>query len=223
METEITPILPDPRIHKRYYIEETLVRHAITVIADLALYGLSNRQVSGVEHLPERGPVVLAANHMTNFDVFPMQLALPRPIYFMGKAELFQNPLLDAFLRQMGGFPVYRRAHDAWAFEYAARVLKRGQLLGIFPEGTRSKGKGLGAAKTGAARLAIEADAPIVPLAINGTQQMFARFPHRTVISIQVGKPIYPQRDDSAQLLAEQVMRSIASMLPTDLRGAYAI
>jgi 1-acyl-sn-glycerol-3-phosphate acyltransferase len=179
-------------------------------------------RVSGVEHLPETGPVVLAANHQTNFDVFPMQFALPRPIFFMAKAELHRNPILDAMLRQLGSFPVERGARDEWALLHARKVLAHGQVLGIFPEGTRSKDMGLRPAKTGAARLAVAAGCPVIPMAVLGTQRMFSGFPKRTTISITVGEAIIPLRGETALALTDRLMFALAGMLPPELRGVYA-
>lgn len=178
-------------------------------------------QARDVNRLPASGPVILAANHLTNLDVFPIQFALPRPIYYMGKEELFRNPLMDSLLRQLGGFPVYRGAQDTWAIQHAERVLAHGQVLGIFPEGTRSKGHGLRPAKTGVARLAQAANCPIVPVAIHGTQYMFKYFPRRAQVRIALGKPIYPEPDETHLGLTERVMFSLADLLPPEARGAY--
>lgn len=179
-------------------------------------------EASGVEHLPKTGPAVLAANHLTNFDVFPMQFILPRPIFFMAKAELHDNPLLDAVLRQLGSFPVNRGVRDEWAFTHARQVLEHGQVLGIFPEGKRSAGAGLRPAKTGAARLAMDAGCPIVPLSISGTQVMFHRFPRRTHIRIRLGEPLIPTDDDTALSLTDRLMFALADLLPPGMRGVYS-
>jgi 1-acyl-sn-glycerol-3-phosphate acyltransferase len=105
-ESDMT--LVDPRDKKTYYLQETFTRRILTTVIKFVFSGMGIIKVSGLENLPSSGPVILAANHMTNFDVFPMQFAINRSIYYMGKAELFQNPLLDALLRRLGGFPVYR-------------------------------------------------------------------------------------------------------------------
>jgi 1-acyl-sn-glycerol-3-phosphate acyltransferase len=178
-------------------------------------------QARGIEKLPVDGAVILAANHLTNFDVFPLQFALPRPIFYMGKEELFRNPVMDVLLRQLGGFPVYRGAQDAWAIRHAERVLENGQVLGIFPEGTRNNGAGLRPAKTGIARLAQAAGCPIVPAAIHGTQYIFRRFPHRTIVRISLGDAIYPEPNETHLNLTERVMFSLAEMLPPEARGVY--
>jgi len=178
--------------------------------------------VRGLEHLPLDGAVVLVANHVTNFDVFPMQISLPRPIFYMGKAELFKVGIVDAVFRRMGAFPVYRGEKDQWAMRHAARVLEHGQVLGMFPEGTRSKGKGLGVAKTGAARLAIDANCPIVPMALVGSDRFFSQLPRPNTVTVSLLPPILPTPDDTPLSLTDRVMFSLASALPVDMRGVYS-
>jgi 1-acyl-sn-glycerol-3-phosphate acyltransferase len=212
----------DPRHGKVYYLHVTTTRRILTHLLRSFFSVFGRIEATGGENLPLEGPVVLASNHLTNFDVFPMQFALPRPIYFMGKAELFKNPLLDSILRRLGGFPVFRGGRDEWAMNYALQVLKRDQILGIFPEGSRSKGKGLRPAKTGAARLALEAQCPIVPIAIDGPQHLFKTFPRRVPIRIKIGKPILPEPFQSPLDLTDRIMFSLAEMLPAEMRGVYA-
>src|SRR5512139_1907189 len=163
----------DLRDRKRFYFHATpLRRFAVFMIGSLFRL-VMKMEVTGLEHFPLDGPVIVASNHVTNFDVIPMQLSLPRPIFYMGKAELFKYPLVEAVFRNVGAFPVYRGEKDQWAIRHAAKILAHGETLGMFPEGTRSKGHGLGVAKTGSARLAIEAGCPIVPMAIIGSDKFF--------------------------------------------------
>jgi 1-acyl-sn-glycerol-3-phosphate acyltransferase len=166
--------------------------------------------------------VVLAANHVTNFDVFPMQLSIPRPIFFMAKSGLFKFPIFEAALRDLGAFPVYRGEKDEWALRHAARVLENKQTLGMFPEGTRSKGKGLGIAKTGSARLALDANCPIVPMVVIGTDKFFKRFPRRARVTIKLLPPILPKPGETPLSLMDRVMFSLAKELPVEMRGVYA-
>jgi 1-acyl-sn-glycerol-3-phosphate acyltransferase len=177
--------------------------------------------VQGEENLPRDGACIVAANHLTTLDVFPLQLALQRPIFFMGKAELFTNPLLAWLMRQLGGFPVQRGASDQWAMDHARRVLEAGLALGMFPEGTRSGGTGLKVAKTGAARLSIEKHAPIVPVGIDGSQEIFRGFPRRRQVRVTVSAPIFPRSDDDPLSLIERAMFALAASLPPELRGVY--
>lgn len=212
----------DPRDQKKFVFHATIVRHLTIAFLKIIVPLLMKRQISGTENLPSEGPVVLAANHLTNYDVFPIQLCLPRPLFFMAKAELHKNPLLDAYLRQLGAFPVNRGSGDEWALNHAREVLDHNQVLAIFPEGTRSKGKGLRPAKTGAARFALYAHCPIIPVTITGTEQMLKQFPKRTAITIQIGEPIYPEKGENALALTDRLMFTMAEMLPSKLRGVYA-
>ncbi|MGB8984976.1 MAG: lysophospholipid acyltransferase family protein [Anaerolineales bacterium] len=212
----------DPRDKKKFYFADTPQRRAM-IAALRSLFGIVMRlEVDGLENFPRQGPVILAANHVTNFDVFPIQFAVPRPIFFMGKAELFRNPLLDVFLRNLSGFPVNRGEKDQWAMRHAARVLKRGLTLGMFPEGTRSQGKGLAVAKTGAARLAIEAECPIVLAAITGSDRFFKGFPHRARVQVRLLPPLTPRLGENPLALTDRLMFTLARALPQDMRGVYA-
>jgi 1-acyl-sn-glycerol-3-phosphate acyltransferase len=212
----------DPRDRKTYYLENTTTRQVLTATTRAVFALMADLQVSGAENLPQTGPVVLASNHLTNFDVFPMQYVLPRLIFFMGKAELFNNPVLDPLLRRLGGFPVNRGVRDDWALQQAALILEKGLVLGIFPEGKRSKGRGLGPAKTGAARLAMEARCPVVPMGVEGTELIAKRFPRRSKVKIRVGPPLFPEPNENFQAFTTRIMYSVAELLPPDLRGVYA-
>jgi 1-acyl-sn-glycerol-3-phosphate acyltransferase len=183
---------------------------------------ISISKVEGIEHLPLEGPIIVAANHLTIYDPWPLQIALPRLLFFMGKAELFKNPISDWAFRQLGGFPVYRGARDEWAIRHSRRILDEGHALGLFPEGTRTRGKGLRTAKTGVARLAQAAECPICPVAIHGPQYMFRHFPRRTRVNITMGAPIIPQSNETVLNLMDRVMFAIAAMLPPEARGVYA-
>ena len=214
-------IQQDPRNQKKYALHVTLVRKLTILLIRIFLPLFMKREIIGVENLPTAGPVVLASNHLTNFDVFPIQLCLPRPLFFMAKAELHKNKILDIWLRQLGAFPVQRGKRDDWALAYARKVLDHKQVLAIFPEGTRSKGRGLRPAKTGAARFALYAGCPIIPVAVIGTEEIFNHFPHRTQVSIQIGEPIFPEEGESALALTDRLMFTLAEMLPPELRGVY--
>lgn len=223
-ELETTLSVDDPRLRKAYYTQMTSFRRVATPLVLGAFELFANIQIFGANKMPASGPVVLAANHLTNFDVLPLQMAaMPRPIFYMGKEELFRNPVSDWALRQMGGFPVYRGAGDDWAMAHAEKVLAQGQVLGIFPEGKRSHGKGLASAKTGAARLALQAGCPIVPVGVEGTQRMFRSYTKRTPVEIRVGDPIYARPGESPLSLTDRVMFAMAELLPPEMRGVYAV
>jgi 1-acyl-sn-glycerol-3-phosphate acyltransferase len=212
----------DPRDRKKFYFADTPQRRVMVSIVRFLFHFMMKMEVAGADNFPPEGPVILAANHVTNFDVFPMQFALPRPIFFMGKAELFRNPLLDVLLRNLSGFPVNRGEKDQWAMRHAAKVLKHGQALGMFPEGTRSQGKGLAVAKTGVARLAIEASCPIVLVAVTGSDKFFKRFPRRARVRIEFLPPLLPKPEENPLALTDRMMFTLAQALPEEMRGVYA-
>jgi len=215
------PEIKDERDQKTFYFHVTFIRRVITFILTVIFSLISKIQIETIENLPSDGPVVLAANHLTNYDVFPLQISLPRPIFYMGKSELYQNRLLDWLLRKLGTFPVYRGEKDVWAIRHAEKLLENGHIVGIFPEGSRNKGRGLKPAKTGAARLSQAMKCPIVPVGIHGTQYMLRNFPKRTIVIIKVGEPIYPEAKETHLNLTDRMMFSLAELLPPESQGVY--
>jgi len=212
----------DPRDRKPFVFHETPFRRFVRWGADLLFRLIMKLEVRGLEHVPPDGALILASNHVTNWDVVPLQLSLPRVIFFMGKAELFKFSLVDVAFRNCGAFPVNRGEKDAWAMRHALQVLEHEQTLGMFPEGHRSKGRGLGSAKTGTARLAIEANCPILPMAITGSDRFFKSFPHRTHITVTFLPLLYPKPDETAQELTDRLMLVIVSALPGEMQGVYS-
>ena len=211
----------DPRDRKEFAFHATLFRKFLVAVLRQAFRLVMKLEVYGLEHLPPEGPVVIACNHITNFDVFPMQFSLPRPIFFMAKAELFKFKIMDVALRNLGAFPVYRGEKDQWAMRHARKVLEHGQLLGMFPEGTRNKGKGLGVAKTGTARMAIENDCPIVPMVVTGTDVFFKDFPRRANVTVSLLPLLQAFPGETPLSLTDRLMFRMAAALPEDMRGVY--
>jgi 1-acyl-sn-glycerol-3-phosphate acyltransferase len=213
----------DPRDNKSFVFEATPVRKLVLWVLTKLSPLFIKLEVEGSENTPMDGGVILSSNHVTNFDVFPMQIAYPRPIFFMGKAELFRFPPIDILFRHLGAFPVYRGEKDAWAMRQARKVLDHRQTLGMFPEGTRTRGRGLAVAKTGTARLAIEANCPIIAMAVVGSDEIFKHFPRRAVVGVTFLPPILPRPGETPLALTDRLMFTLASALPDDLRGVYRV
>ena len=157
-------------------------------------------RVTGLERLPRTGPVVLAINHRSMLDPILIGAVMPRPVCFMAKEELFRYPGLGRLLRWLGAFPVRRGEPDREAIQHALRRLREGQVVGIFPEGTRSVDGRLLTLHGGTALLALKSGAPILPVAITGTERAMPRgawWPRRVTVEIRVGR-LLPVEEGSA-------------------------
>jgi glycerol-3-phosphate dehydrogenase (NAD(P)+) len=164
----------------------------------------------GREHVAEGG-VILAANHRSFLDPFAIGCCIRRPIYFLAKRELFKNPLLGWFLNCMGAFPVRRGQSDEQSMETALALLARGQAVVIFPEGTRIKAGSLAKPKRGVGRLALQSGAPVVPIAITGSERARSGWRIRPVkVHVRCGPPLtFPRVDDPSAFLAGEVTERI--------------
>jgi 1-acyl-sn-glycerol-3-phosphate acyltransferase len=178
-------------------------------------------RVRGLENVPEGG-FVLAANHTSNFDPWPLGIPfLPdRQLRFMAKAELF-NPVLAPFLRAGGAFKVRRGEGDVEAMRTAVELVREGEIVVMFPEGTRQT-KGLvkrHAARphTGAARIALTAEAPLVPAAIGGTDRLLRLGPLRVAYGPPIDLSDLDGQDikTAAKLATERLMATIDELKAT--------
>lgn len=163
-------------------------------------------RISGTENVPRTGPAVIVPNHKSFWDGFFIAACLTRRVHFMGKAELFEGHK-GRLLLALGGFPVKRGASDAEALETARAVLRRGDILALFPEGTRVRDpETLGTPRRGAARLAIETGAPLIPTAITGTEKRRWPLPRR--VQVAFGEPVPVDRlhatpEDAARVTSD--------------------
>lgn len=151
--------------------------NVIAALSAPVLYGLYRLRARGRENLPAHGGFVLACNHVSSFDPWPLGLPLwpRRYLRFMAKSELYWFPL-TLVLENVGAFPVHRGQHDTVAIETAVGLARDGHIVAMFPEGTR-RTKGLvkrheARPRSGAARIALEAGVPLVPAAVKGTDKL---------------------------------------------------
>jgi 1-acyl-sn-glycerol-3-phosphate acyltransferase len=172
-------------------VRPTRTYSAVAALSWPILYGLFRLHARGRENVPPQGGFVLACNHVSSFDPWPLGLPLwPRRfLRFMAKSELYWFPL-TLILNGAGAFPVRRGQADAEAIETAVQLARAGNIVAMFPEGTR-RTKGLvkrfeARPRTGAARIALEAGVPLVPAAVRGTGHLRRFAP----ISVVYGAPV---------------------------------
>lgn len=185
-------------------------------------------QVEGREHIPMQGGCVLTCNHTMGPDFLVLSYLSPRQVYFMVKAELMEaNRWLGKFLSYNGCFPVRRGEGDMDAIQHAIDVVRRGCILGMFPEGTRSRTGKLQRGRSGAAYVAIRAQAPVVPAAVINSEAIFKRSNYlslkpRVRVTARIGRPLIPPKDAddrrSLRAFTRDIMAAIAALLPPELR-----
>ncbi len=198
------------------------------VIAWVIVPLLIRLRVTGLENVPKTGPVILVSNHLNWTDIPMIGLRLMRRTHFMAKVELFQKAPLKWLVIGLGAFPVRRGEADRQAIKQAEEVLKAGQVLVIFPEGTRSRKRVMKEGLPGAALIALRSGAPIVPVGIYGSEKFkpWHIWPFRTHITLTYGEPFTLAREGrrghtDLQGQLEIIMRRIAALLPPQYRGIY--
>jgi 1-acyl-sn-glycerol-3-phosphate acyltransferase len=192
-------------------------------------------RTSGLKHLPESGPAILAPNHTSVLDSFFLPLVLPRRITYVGKAEYLDDWKTRKLFPAIGMIPIDRSGGDAAqaALDTAARVLERGELFGIYPEGTRSRDGVLHKGHTGLARLAARTGAPIIPVGLIGTREVQppdAKFPKPfRRVEVKLGRPVSAARhadgiDDHLlfRQVTDEVMYEIRQMTGQEYVDRYA-
>lgn len=168
-------------------------------------------EVIGAENFPKDGGVLLCTNHIHNFDPPVVGITAPRPVHFMAKEELFSVPVLGKMVNHLNAFPVKRGMSDREALRKGLAVLKEGHVLGLFPEGTRSKTGELGKGLAGAGFFALRSQAHIVPCAIIGPYKAFNKL--RVVYGQPIDMEDLRERKAGAEEVTDVIMEEIRKLI----------
>lgn len=170
-------------------------------------------KIVGTENIPKEGGIILAVNHRSNLDPVLAGLSCPRPLTFMAKSELFENPLFGRLITALGAFPVHRGSGDIGAMRTAFSILEGGRVMLIFPEGHRVKDGEKTKAQPGIAMIAQKTKAPVIPVYIAGKLRWLSK------ITIHYGKPVdlsgyYGKRISSAecQEIADKILSEMYAL-----------
>lgn len=180
-------------------------------LCTLLLSPLYRIKIIGKENFPKEGGVLLCTNHIDNLDPPVVGLTCPRPVHFMAKEELFRAPVLKTVLPRVNAFPIKRGMSDRQAMRSALSLLKEGKVVGLFPEGTRSKTGELQKGLTGAGFFALRGEALVMPCAIIGPYKPFKQ------LKVVYGKPIdmsvHRENKTSAEEATAVIMEEIRKLI----------
>lgn len=184
---------------------------------NLFLWAMGGLFVRGTERVPKDGPVLLVSNHSSYLDPVCLGVVSPRRVVFMAKAELFKNKVLGYLLDGVDCFPVKRGEADRHAFKLTLQMLADNRMVCIFPEGTRSEDGSLGEAEPGAALFAIKTGCPVVPVYVEGTNEVLG--PHKRLrrgrVTATFGEPFTIERNADREEAGRRLMAEIARVRDT--------
>jgi 1-acyl-sn-glycerol-3-phosphate acyltransferase len=218
-------VKPEKDLYKPYKMPPFLWT-TIRVLVKIVFAIIARVRLSGLENVPAAGPFIIASNHLSWFDVPLIPAYFSRPVIYMAKEETFQSRI-GWLVRFLGAFPVKRGEADRQALRTADEQLKEGNIIVIFPEGTRSRTHTMARGHSGLGMIALRSGVPVLPVAVSGSEKLLKKF--RPRITVTYGQPMILKprgqkvtRED-VDAATEQVMHRIAEMLPPEYRGAYNI
>jgi 1-acyl-sn-glycerol-3-phosphate acyltransferase len=225
-EKEVQAVKPN-KPQKNYYepyITPPILYQAVRWLALIVFHITSRVRLHGLNNVPKSGPFIVASNHLSWTDIPLIPMHFRRKVVYMAKEEYFHSKL-TWLVRFLGAFPVKRGEGDRQALRTAEDQLKKGNILVIFPEGTRSRTHTMAKAHAGMGMIALRTGVPIVPVAIWGSENALKKFGSRVTISYGEPMLLTPKgkkmtREDIDEA-TEKVMRKIAEMLPPEYRGVY--
>ncbi|NLJ79079.1 MAG: 1-acyl-sn-glycerol-3-phosphate acyltransferase [Tissierellia bacterium] len=183
---------------------------AVRIFVSIIFRIIFRIRIQGKDNIPRGGRFILCSNHISILDPIILAIAIPRPVHFMAKKELFNNRFLGKLISMLGAFPVDRSGSDLSAIRSSLRVLKDEGILGMFPEGTRVKEFNMDTVKPGIGMIAIKGNSPVIPVYIDSKYNILGR------VDIKIGKLIcfdeyYDQRLSTKDYgeISKNIMQSI--------------
>ena len=216
------PVRDDGRRPWRYRFVSLGSRAGLRALLGSAL------DVTAFAAMPTQGPLLVACNHLSNVDPFIFGGYAPGTMFCMAKRELYRNPAAAWMLGGCNCFPVERGAPDRWALRTSLDLLGRGGRVLLFVEGTRAPSPGMKRAEAGVGFLARRSGVPVLPIGVWGSEKALGKgrvLPRRVPITLAIGPPFTPEARrgrGSDQVLADEIGRRIAELLPPDYRGVYS-
>jgi len=181
-------------------------------------------EIRGKEHLPPRGPYVVAPVHRSNLDFILVSCIHSTRMRYMGKASIWKYPTLGRFFSMLGAFPVHRGTADRESLRTCMRIIENGESLVMFPEGTRKEGPKVAELFDGPAFVAARTGVPIVPIGIGGSSQAMplgAKFIKPRKIVMVIGEPVTPPTGDGTGRVKRRVVREMTDLLSERLQALY--
>jgi 1-acyl-sn-glycerol-3-phosphate acyltransferase len=202
----------------------------LILLAHFLIFLTARPIINGKDRVPGEGPLLLASNHLSVADPVLLGAKIGRKVTFLAKEELFRNKLISYFVRSFGAIPVYRGRSSRDALHQASAVLQKGEVLGMFPEGKRSRERALTSGQPGAALIAYHNRVRILPVSITGSEMIRGKewLFHRPRIVINVGEPFFlPEightlRKEQLNELTDIIMNEISVLLPEKYQGKYS-
>jgi len=218
--------------HRIIYPRRQGIRGFLRILAKAAFWMLCDFKIEGKENLPDSGPLLVIGNHFSFIDPVAILSTLPYSLEFVGGAVFPHAPKIVQFIPQLWGYyPVFRGTGSRFALRAAEEILKQDGVLGIMPEGG-SWAEVLRPARPGAAFLASQTGAKVLPLGIFGFNDIFPiKFGNRPKVVVRIGKPVGPfttsgrgrERREQLDQIGLELMKSIADLLPDEYRGFLAV
>ena len=174
-------------------------------------------RIEGEDNIPLASGAIIAPNHSSYFDPPLVGVSLPRPLYFMAKAELFKYPVFEFILRRVNAFPVRRDLRDISAIKEALSLLKSRRLLLVFPEGRRAKDNGIGEPEKGIGYLVKKSNAPVIPALLVNTYKIKKRL--LPELTVRFGRPIIFKNMKSRQSPDKEFYLEVGKKILNEIKG----